>query len=266
MLLQIATSVILGLVEGITEFLPISSTGHLILVNQWLSFDEPFTKIFDIVIQLGSILAAVVYFWPKLWPFNKQDAQKKEIFELWKNALIGVLPAIVIGGAVGSRIQTALFHPLVVAVALIIGGIILLLVERKKRTSRFELVGSIPWKIAFSIGLIQCLSFIPGTSRSAATIIGAMVLGVSRTAAVEFSFFLALPTMVAASAYSLLKHGGALTGSQVVLLVLGFITAFVTALAVIRYFIVYIKRHDFVPFAYYRVILGGFVFLYFMLR
>jgi len=266
MLSQILTSLALGAVEGITEFLPISSTGHLILVNQWLTFDESFTKMFDVAIQLGAILAAVVFFWGKLWPFGKQPVEQTQVFDLWKKALIGVLPAIVIGGAFGSRIQTALFNPWVVASALMVGGLILLIVERKKLKTRFDSISALPWSVALSIGLIQCLSMIPGTSRSAATIIGAMLLGVSRAVAVEFSFFLAIPTMVAATAYSLLKHGSALNGSQALLLAIGFLSAFGVALAVIRLFLTYIKKNTFVPFAYYRIVLGAVVFLYFFLK
>jgi undecaprenyl-diphosphatase len=266
MFTQILTSLALGAVEGITEFLPISSTGHLILVNQWLTFDESFTKIFDVAIQLGAILAAVVFFWGTLWPFGKPAPEQKEIFGLWKKALIGVLPAIVIGAAFGSRIQAALFNPWVVAGALMVGGLILLVVERKNLKPRFDSVAALPWTTALAIGLIQCLSMIPGTSRSAATIIGAMLLGVSRTVAVEFSFFLAIPTMVAATGYSLLKHGSSFTASEGILLGIGFLSAFGVALAVIRLFIAYIQRHSFVPFAYYRLVLGALVFLYFLVR
>ncbi len=263
MLIDIIKSLFLGGVEGITEFLPISSTGHLILFNQWINFDSSFTKTFDIVIQLGAILAVIVFFWPKLWPFNKDEIKKKEIFGIWYKTIIGVIPAIIIGGLLGSFIEKRLFNPWVVAGALIIGGFILIYIERKKIQSRFDSVISIPTLTIFFIGLFQCFSMIPGTSRSAATIIGAMILGVSRMAAVEFSFFLAIPTMIAASAYSLLKHGFSMNGGEVILLILGFITAFVVALSVIKFFIKYIQSNNFIPFAYYRIVLGIIVILYF---
>lgn len=266
MLAHILTSFVLGVVEGITEFLPISSTGHLILVNQWLTFGETFTQMFDVAIQLGAILAAVLFFWRKVWPFGKEPAEQKDVFDLWKKALLGVVPALLVGGVFGSRLQTALFNPWVVAGALLVGGVVLLLVERTQLKTRFESISALPWGTAFAIGLIQCLSMIPGTSRSAATIIGGMLLGLSRTVAVEFSFFLAIPTMVAATAYSLLKHGSALNGAEWLLLAIGFVTAFGVAFAVIRLFLAYIKTHTFVLFAYYRIVLGVGVFLYFFLK
>jgi undecaprenyl-diphosphatase len=264
MFIDILKSIFLGGVEGITEFLPISSTGHLILLNQWISFDPGFTKTFDIIIQLGAILAVIVYFWPKLWPFNKDEIKKKEIYYIWYKTIIGVIPAIIIGGILGNFIEKRLFNPWVVAGALIIGGLILIYIERKKIQSRFDSVSSIPMLTIFFIGLIQCFSMIPGTSRSAATIIGAIILGASRTAAVEFSFFLAIPTMIAASGYSLLKHGLVMSGGEVILLIIGFITAFFVALVVIKYFIKYIQSHNFIPFAYYRVVLGVLVLIYFL--
>jgi undecaprenyl-diphosphatase len=256
MLIDVLKSIILGIVEGITEFLPISSTGHLIIINQWISFGETFTKVFDVVIQLGAILAVIVFFWQKLWPFGKEGNSKAEIFSTWKKTIIGVVPAIVIGALLGSVVEEKLFTPWVVASALLVGGIILIFIEKRKTTHRFSSVAEIPFLTAFLIGLIQCLSMIPGTSRAAATIIGAMLLGVSRIAAVEFSFFLAIPTMIAASGYSLLKHGAAMSSSEIILLVVGFITAFLVALAVIKFFVGYIQKKDFKPFGYYRIILA----------
>ena len=264
MVISIIKALVLGMVEGITEFLPISSTGHLILVNQWISFSESFTKMFDIVIQLGAILAVVVYFWSKLWPFGREETKKSEIFSTWKKTIVGVIPAIVIGGLLGSFIENKLFNPWVVAGALIVGGIILIIMERRKGNIRFDAVTQIPYLTVLYIGLIQCLSMIPGTSRAAATIIGAMLLGASRSVAVEFSFFLAIPTMIAASGYSLLKHGSSITGSEIVLLIVGFISAFLVALFVIKFFMKYVQSHDFKIFGYYRIILGALVLLYFV--
>jgi undecaprenyl-diphosphatase len=266
MLIEIIKSLALGVVEGITEFLPISSTGHLILVNQWISFSQSFTIMFDIVIQLGAILAVVVYFWHRLWPFDGNMKPNKDAFAVWSKAIIGVIPAIVIGGLLGGFIEEKLFNPWVVAGALILGGLILIYIEKKQIKYRFDSIAQIPWQIAFYIGLIQCISMIPGTSRAAATIIGALILGVSRTAAVEFSFFLAIPTMVAATGYSLLKHGLIMSSQEIVILAVGFFSAFFVALAVIKLFINYIKRHDFKLFGYYRLALGALIVVYFLLK
>jgi undecaprenyl-diphosphatase len=265
-MLDIIKSIILGIVEGITEFLPISSTGHLILVNQWISFGEPFTTMFDIVIQLGAILAVVVYFWRRLWPFGEDPAQTKAATGIWFKAIIGVLPAIVLGVLLGKTIEEKLFNPWVVASALLAGGVILIYIEKFCPKHHFASVNEMPVRTAFYIGIIQCLSMIPGTSRAAATIIGAMLLGLSRTAAVEFSFFLAIPTMIAASGYSLLKHASAMTANEMIVLATGFIAAFATALFVIRFFMSYIQRRDLKPFGYYRIALGTIIFAFFLLR
>ena len=248
-------AVILGIVEGITEFLPVSSTGHLIIVNHWISFNETFTQMFDVVIQLGAILAVVVYFWKRLWPFGK-GAHRAAIFMLWKKAIVGCLPAIVLGAAFGSLIETKLFNPYVVAAALIIGGIIIIVVEQKNRSAKFNSIAELKYSSVLWIGLVQCLSMIPGTSRSAATIVGALLLGASRAVAVEFSFFLAIPTMVAATGYSFLKHHAALSGHDLIVLAVGFIVAFVTALWAIKMFMNYVRTKNLTPFGWYRIILG----------
>jgi undecaprenyl-diphosphatase len=262
----IIKAIILGAVEGITEFLPISSTGHLILVNQWISFSTSFTAMFDIVIQLGAILAVVVYFRQRLWPFSKGQTQTKTALGIWSKMIVGVIPAIFLGALFGSIIEEKLFNPWVVAAALFIGGIILILIEKNRGNSRFNSVSEIPLQTAFYIGLIQCLSMIPGTSRAAATIIGAILLGTSRSAAVEFSFFLAIPTMVAASGWSLLKHGLTMSTAEFIILAVGFITAFFAALAVVKFFVNYIQRRNFKPFGYYRIFLAALILIYFLLR
>jgi undecaprenyl-diphosphatase len=256
---DIFTAVTLGAVEGITEFLPISSTGHLIIVNQWLSFDPDFTKLFDIIVQLGSILAVVVLFWKKLWPSTV------EIRNLWKKIIIAVVPALVLGALFGSAIQAKLFNPFVVACALVIGGIIMLYAEKKNISPSVLAPDGIGNGKAFKIGIMQCLALIPGTSRSAATIIGSLFLGVSRAAAVEFSFFLAIPTMVAASGYSLLKSRallGGITGHEMLMLVIGFIVSFAVALYVVRIFMNYIQTKSFTPFAWYRIVLGILILIF----
>ncbi|OGG48282.1 undecaprenyl-diphosphatase [Candidatus Kaiserbacteria bacterium RIFCSPLOWO2_12_FULL_52_8] len=256
MFIEISKGIVLGIVEGVTEFLPISSTGHLILINEWIRFSGPFTAMFDIVIQLGAVLAVIAYFWKTLWPFSADSAHVRSASILWMKAVIGVLPVIVLGLLFGQTIEEKLFNPLTVASALLAGGIILILIENRPLPVRFNAVVDIPYATAFGIGVVQGLSMIPGTSRAAATIIGAMLLGVSRKAAVEFSLFLAIPTMVAASGYSLLVHKTVLTSDQLIVLLVGFIVAFVTALAVIRLFVGFIEHRDFKPFGYYRIVLG----------
>ena len=251
-------AIILGIVEGFTEFLPISSTGHLILVNQFISFDKAFTTLFDIVIQLGAILAVVVFFWKKLWPFT----------DVWYKAIVGVLPAIVLGALFAGKIEEKLFNPWTVAIALLVGGLIILFVEKTLSAgsgqAKITSINNLSYKTAFFIGLVQCLSMIPGTSRSASTIIGAIIFGASRVVATEFSFFLAIPTMVAASAYSLLKYHSPLNFQQISVLSIGFIVSFVVALAVIKFFINYVQKNNFKIFGYYRIVLGLIIVAYFI--
>ncbi len=264
-MIDIIKAIILGIVEGLTEFLPVSSTGHLIIINEWLSFSEQFTITFDIVIQLGAILAVIVLFWDRLYPFNKPKEKRDKIFRLWILTVIGVLPAVFFGVLFDDIIEKYLFNPLVVAVMLIIGGIVFFVVEKFDRKSEITNVDKLTYKKAFFIGLIQCLAMIPGTSRSASTIIGGMFLGLSRVVAAEFSFFLAIPTMIGATGYSLFKTSFALTGSEFVVLLVGFVISFIVALFVIKLFLDYVKKHDFKVFGYYRIILGVVVIAYFTL-
>jgi undecaprenyl-diphosphatase len=265
-MLQIFIAIILGIVEGLTEFLPISSTGHLIIVNHFLGFSGEFANAFDIIIQLGAILAVVVYFRKKILSFGNAKERAKT-FDIYKKVIVAVIPAIIIGALLGGKIQDALFNPLTVAVMLIIGGILILLIERKQIKSKIDSISSLTYKTAFFIGLIQCLALIPGTSRSAATIIGAILLGASRLVATEFSFYLAIPTIVAASAYSMLKLGVTLTKSDMIFLAVGLIVSFLVAFAVIAWLMNYIKKHDFKGFGYYRIVLGVIIlaYLYFIL-
>ncbi len=251
------SAIVLGLVEGITEFLPVSSTGHLILFNAWFSFAPEFTKMFDIVIQLGAILAVVVVFWKRFLPRVSSNR------ELWKRVIISVLPALVFGALFGSKIQAVLFHPIVVAIALIIGGGVLLFAERLHRTTNVIDEKKMSYGKAFAVGCIQCLAFIPGVSRSAATIVGAMMLGVSRSSAAEYSFFLAVPTLLAASGYAILKNPIVLNSYDISILLMGFVVAFLSALIVIRLFLGYIRTKTFAPFAYYRILLGTAILLFF---
>jgi undecaprenyl-diphosphatase len=213
---------------------------------------------FDVIIQRGAILSVVVYFWQRINPFSsrKTAKEKTETWDLWKKTLVGVVPALLIGGTIGKIVEDTLFNPLTVAIALVIGGIVLIIVESRAKSNTINSISSLNYKTAFFIGFIQCLAMIPGTSRSAATIIGAMLLGTSRGVAAEFSFFLAIPTMMAASAYSFLKINASLSVSEWQILSIGFVVSFLVAWLVIAAFMNYIKKKDFKPFGYYRIIVG----------
>ncbi len=251
-------AIILGIVEGVTEFLPISSTGHLIIVNKFIDFTGEFAGMFDIVIQLGAILSVIVYFWNRLYPFapSLSVGQRSEVWDTWKKAIAGTLPALLIGGTFGKKIEEYLFNPVTVALALLIGGILLIVVERRKESDTIPTVSALKYSTVVMIGLFQCLAMIPGTSRAAATIVGAMLLGASRPAAAEFSFFLAIPTMGAASSYSFLKHGTTVSSSEWAALAVGFGVSFFVAWGVIAIFMNYIRKHNFNLFAYYRIALA----------
>ena len=249
-------SVIFGIVEGVTEFLPISSTGHMILAAKLLGLkQDSFQKTFEVVIQLGSILAVIFAF-------------KERIFtslELWKRLIVAFIPTAILGFTL-YKIIKSLFAPSTVAYMLIIGGIIFILIELfyKEKEHHIDDVDKVSYKQAFLIGLFQSLAMVPGTSRSGATIIGGLLLGLKRKTAAEFSFLLAVPTMLAATGYDTLKHYQEFDTSNLLALLVGFITAFIVALAVIRWFLDFIKRHTFIPFGVYRIIIGG-VFLLWVL-
>lgn len=258
------SAIILGIVEGITEFLPISSTGHLILVNPFVGFSGAFANMFNVVIQLGAILSVLIYFWDRLFPFGRTKGiiEKLETWSLWKKTIVGVFPALIIGFLFADFMEEKLFNPTTVAISLIVGGIILIVLESFQKRQTIRTIGELTYGTALLIGLIQCLAMIPGTSRSAATIIGAMFLGASRNVAAEFSFFLAIPTMVAASGYSLLKMGAVMTRTEWQVLGVGFVVSFIVALGVIAAFMSYIQKRDFKVFGYYRIILGVLVLIY----
>jgi undecaprenyl-diphosphatase len=260
-------SVILGIVEGLTEFLPISSTGHLILVNQFITFSKDFTNMFDYVIQLGAIFSVIIYFWHKLNPFSKQKTtvERNQTFDLWKKTIVGVIPAVIIGKLFQESVEEFLFNPVTVSIALVVGGIFLIIIENRSKTAKIASMEQLSYQTAFTIGLIQCAALIPGTSRSAATIIGAMLLGASRVVATEFSFFLAIPSLAGATLYYMLKTGFTMTSQELGILAVGFIVAFLVAWLVIAGFMRFIRKHDLKPFAYYRIILGGLILLYFSL-
>ena len=261
----------LGLVEGVTEWLPISSTGHMLLVDEFLQlpYSQDFKSMFFVVIQLGAILAVVVLFWGKLFPFDlRRDhpLMKRDAWLLWAKVLVACLPAIVAGLPLDDWLEAHLHTPVVIAAMLILYGVAFILVERwnRGRKPRIGAVEDLGFGTAFAIGMFQELSLIPGTSRSGATIVGALILGVSRTAAAEFTFFLAVPVMFGASALKLVKFGFAFTGGELAALILGVISAFVVSMAVIRFLMAFVKRHDFQVFGWYRIVLGAVVLVYFL--
>lgn len=260
---------ILAFVEGMTEFLPVSSTGHMILVEKFLgtgTLSKNFMDSFLIVVQLGAILAVVIYFWNDLTPFVKTRKEFIKRFRLWLKVIIGVLPAVVFGLLLDDYISTYFMgNVFVVAATLIFYGIILIIIEKyyRNKEAKIKTISQMGYKIAFIIGFFQCLAMIPGTSRSGATIIGALLLGVGRAAATEFSFFLAIPTMFGATFLKLLKNGLSFTPYEWQLIGLGTFVAFVVAYIVIKWFMNYIKKRDFVSFGIYRIILGIIV-LYFL--
>jgi undecaprenyl-diphosphatase len=248
---------ILGLVEGATEFIPVSSTGHLIVVSDWLGLVDERAKTFDVFIQLGAILAIVWLYRARLWRTVNAARHDTVSRRFLGNLFIAFLPAALVGFLAHGWIKARLFNPTVVAVALVVGGILILLIERLAPEPKVSDVSGVPARAAFGIGLAQVLSLIPGVSRSGATIMGGYSLGLSRTAATEFSFFLAIPIMLAATLYDLIKSWSVLASSDIPLFAVGFIVSFVSALVVVRIFLSYISRHSFSVFAWYRIAFGA---------
>ena len=273
--LDIIKSIAFGIVEGVTEFLPISSTGHLILLEDLLHMDQPaeFFNVYKVVIQLGAIMAVVVLYWSRLWPFGKTKSAsaKRATWQLWGKVVIACIPAVVAGYFLDDIVDAKLSTPFVVAAMLIVYGIAFIVVEKMCRGKEFRInkLSSLDNKTALFIGFFQILALIPGTSRSGATILGAMLLGVGRTAAAEFSFFLGIPIMFGASGLKILKYflaGNSFTGEQWIILITGTIVSFLVALVAIRTFIGYLKKHSFTAFGIYRIVLGIVVIAYFMLK
>jgi undecaprenyl-diphosphatase len=289
MLLTLLKTIILGIVEGVTEWLPISSTGHLILVGNLLDLgqSEAFTEMFNVVIQLGAILAVVViYFW-RLWPFHtaKNAAEKTQFsyrasggftrkfqdfadkylymdkIVLWLKIAVALIPAVLVGALFDNWLEAHLYKPVPVAVMLILYGVLFIVIENwnRGRKPRISRIRQISWKNAFLIGCFQALAVIPGTSRSGATIVGGLLLGMSRTVAAEFTFYLAIPTMFGASVLKLAKFGFHFTAAEAVILLAGMVVAFVVSIFVIRFLMEYIRKHDFKVFGWYRIVLGALV-------
>ena len=268
--------IILGIVEGITEWLPISSTGHLILVDEFmkLNMSDAFKEMFDVLVQLGAILAVIVIYFKKLLPVDlvkKEDNSRKPAWNkdkliLWCKILVACLPAAIIGIPFNDKIDELFYNAPIVAVMLIVYGIAFIIVEKLHKGKEFKIndIGSITFKTAALIGIFQVLALIPGTSRSGATIVGAMIIGVGRTAAAEFTFYLAIPVMFGASLLKLIKFGFAFTAAEAAALILGMVVAFVVSIIAIRFLMGYIKKHDFTVFGWYRIILGILVLGYFI--
>ncbi|MDH4418084.1 undecaprenyl-diphosphatase [Acidovorax sp. HMWF029] len=248
---------IMGVVEGLTEFLPISSTGHLILAGSLLGFDDAKAKVFDIAIQTGAIFAVILVYWQKIRSTLVALPTDRQAQRFALNVLIGFLPAVVLGLLFGKAIKAHLFTPVVVASTFIIGGFIILWAERRPASAtRVHSVDEMTPLDALKVGLVQCLAMIPGTSRSGSTIIGGMLLGLSRQAATDFSFFLAIPTLIGAGVYSLYKERALLSMADLPMFLTGLVFSFLSAWLCVRWLLRYISTHSFVPFAYYRIVFG----------
>lgn len=261
----------LGIVEGITEWLPISSTGHMLLVDQFLTLNvsDDFKEMFFVVIQLGAILAVVLLFWDKMFPFQFKDKSKpvirKDIFTIWFKVVVACIPGAIVTILFDDYIEAHLHTPVVIAIALIFYGVVFIWIEgwNKKRVPRIKTLDDITYTTALYIGLFQVLSIIPGTSRSGATIIGALLIGVSRVAAAEFTFFVAVPVMFGLSFLKVIGYGFNYSSNEIMTLSVGTITAFLVSVFVIRFLMSYIKKHDFKLFGWYRIVLGVIVLAYF---
>lgn len=273
--LEFLKVLLFGIVEGYTEWLPISSTGHLILVEDIVKLNQPeaFWSVFLVVIQLGAILAVVFLYWSKLWPFSpkKSPVQKRNTWILWSKILLACIPAAVVGLPLDDFLDAHLYNSTVVALMLILYGAIFIWMENRNQGMEFPIqkTGELSYRTALLIGAFQCLSLIPGTSRSGATIIGAMLLGCARPVAAEFSFFLGIPVMCGASLLRIVKyllHEGAFTGEQWIIMLLGMLVSFLVAVVTIRYLMSYIRKHDFKIFGYYRIVLGVIVLVFFGIK
>ena len=260
-------AVLLGIIEGLTEFLPVSSTGHLILAGELVGFTDNSSIAFKIAIQLGAILAVLLVYWQRFWAVGTGllKAQPGAI-AFTRNILLGFVPALLIGVIAYDAIRAAMQTPEIVAIALIVGGIIILALERIVKNVRFHSVEEIPFGTALSIGLIQCTAMLPGVSRSGATIMGGLMMGVERKTAAEFSFFLAVPTMMAATVYALWKDRALLSADDLDMIAIGFTAAFVVAVIVVKAFVALVGRYGFAPFAYYRIIVGSAALLWLAMR
>lgn len=276
MIIEMLKSLIFGIVEGITEWLPISSTGHLILLEEFVSFkgvSEDFSEMFNVVIQLGAILAVAVIFFKKIWPFSRKEGEilgiiRRDKLILWLKIIAACLPAAVVGLLFDDAIDAMFYNPITVAIMLILVGAAFIVVESRKkgREAKADSLDGITWMQAVGIGVFQLVAAVlPGTSRSGSTILGGLMLGVSRTVAAEFTFFLGIPVMFGASLLKIVKFGFSFTAIEAIILLIGMVSAFLVSMACIRFLMDYIKRHDFKIFGWYRIILGIAVLVYFFL-
>ena len=270
--IEFLKAILFGIVEGITEWLPVSSTGHLILLEEFIHLDvtKEFYEMFQVVIQLGAILAVILLFWNKLWPFSRKKtvAENRNTWQLWFKVVVAVIPSAVIGLLLDDWMDAHFYNYIVVAITLIVYGVAFLLVERSQKTTKIDDVYAIDYRTALLIGAFQCLSLIPGTSRSGSTILGAILIGVARPAAAEFSFFLAIPTMLGASAVKLLKYvleGMIPSGMEMGILLTGCVVSFLVSVLVIRVLMDFVRKRSFAPFGVYRIVLGAAVLAYFLL-
>ena len=260
-------ALLLGFIEGLTEFLPVSSTGHLILAGEMVGFTDNSSVAFKIAIQFGAILAVLLVYWRRFWTVGTGLLKREaDAVAFTRNILLGFAPALVIGVVAYDAIRAAMQTPEIVAIALIIGGILILVLERVVRTIRFHAVEEIPFGTALSIGLVQCTAMLPGVSRSGATIMGGLMMGVERKTAAEFSFFLAVPTMMAATVYALWKDRALLNADDLGMIGIGFTMAFLVAVVVVKAFVAIVGRYGFAPFAYYRIIAGTAALIWLTMR
>lgn len=273
--------ILLGICEGITEWLPVSSTGHMLLLYELFHINEsdPFWSMFLVVIQLGAILAVILLYFPRLWPFQRPDqgakgmAKVKSVFReekvlMWAKILVSLVPAVIVGLLLDDWIEARFYNYVTVAVMLIVYGVLFIVVERwnSGRAPKVKKIADVSFSLALWIGVFQMLAVIPGTSRSGATILGGLILGMSRKCAAEYTFFLAIPTMLGASLLKIVKFGGSFTGAQIFYLILGMAVAFVVSVVAIRMLMSYIRKHDFHIFGIYRIVLGILVLLVFSIR
>lgn len=268
--MEILKAIILGIVEGITEWLPVSSTGHLILVDEFLKLNmtPEFMSVFNVVIQLGAICAVLMIYFNKLNPLSKtkNHLEKRNTIDLWLKVIIAVIPSAILGLLFDDYIEAKFFNPITVSLMLVIYGILMIVMENKKSQSKVMDINALSYKTALLIGAFQCLALIPGTSRSASTIIGAVLLGASKFVATEFSFFLAIPTMLGASTLKLVKAGFAFNTFEWLILGVGTVVSFIVSVIVIKMLMNYIKKHDFKVFGYYRIALGIVILIYFIAK
>ncbi len=275
--LEFLKAILFGIIEGITEWLPVSSTGHLILLQEFISLkvSDAFWDLFQVVIQLGAILAVILLYFPRLFPWKRQELEGKKVWKndiptwlLWAKILVACVPAAIVGLLFDDKIDALFYNWQTVSIMLIVVGILFLVIEHwnRNRTPKIDTLSALSFRTAFWIGMFQLIAAIlPGTSRSGATIIGALLLGVSRTVAAEFTFFLAIPVMLGASVLKLFQFGFDFTAPELLLLGTSFFVAFLVSVAVIRFLMKFIQRHDFKPFGYYRIALGAVVILYFLI-